>query len=141
MELKDRVAVITGASRGIGRAIALEMAKEGANLCIVYKSQDEHAKEVERQIKVIGREVLCIKADIAVQCQTEKFAEQVYEKFNCIDILINNAGIVKDFSFAGMEQQEWQEVIDTNLTGTFNMCKSVSRYMIMQKNGTLITPA
>jgi 3-oxoacyl-[acyl-carrier protein] reductase len=138
MKLRDKVAIITGASRGIGSAIAIEMAKEGADICIIYKSQDILANEVLKEVKEFRKEGIKIKGDIRDPDEAEKMIEAIFNKFQRIDILVNNAGIVKDYCFAGMEFKEWKEVIDTNLTGTFNMSKFVSKYMILQKSGKII---
>ena len=138
MKLKDKVAVITGASRGIGRAIALEMAKEGADICILYKSQDLLADKVLKEIKELRNKSIKIKVDIRDPEQTEKAIKDLLKIFQRIDILVNNAAKVQDYCFAGMELKEWKDVIDTNLTGTFNMCKAVSKKMILQRSGKII---
>lgn len=138
MNLTGKTAIITGASREIGRAIALEMAKEGANLCLVYKSHEAQAKEVLREVKKLGRKYLLLQGDISKYADTARIAEETFCKFKAIDILVNNAGITSDYSFAGMEPAEWQRVLDTNLTGTFNICQCVAKYMIMRKKGKII---
>ncbi|MGA1871476.1 MAG: 3-oxoacyl-ACP reductase family protein [bacterium] len=138
MKCKDKIALITGASRGIGRAIAIEMAKEGAIICIVYKSHDADADKVLKELKELRGESIKIKGDIRIPDHTERIVTTTYERFRRIDILVNNAAIVKDYCFPGMEWREWQDVIDTNLTATFTMCKFVSKHMILQKSGKII---
>ncbi|MEW6202015.1 MAG: 3-oxoacyl-[acyl-carrier-protein] reductase [bacterium] len=137
MILKDKIAVVTGAGRGIGREIALTFAREGAQLAVCSR----HAETIEpvaAQIQNMGGKVLSSVTNISVYEEVEKFAEKVYEEFNRVDVLVNNAGINIDNFFLRMKTEEWDKVIDVNLRGTFLCCRLFARRMIKQKGGRII---
>jgi len=135
----SKVALITGASRGIGKAIALELAKRGFNIVInaVHELPDEGVKAME-EIKRSGREVTFIKADVSKHEEAEKMVKESVEKLGRIDVLVNNAGINIDRFLINMTPEQWQKVIDIDLTGSFNCTKAVLPYMIQQGGGKII---
>jgi 3-oxoacyl-[acyl-carrier protein] reductase len=138
MKLKDKVALITGAAKGIGKAIALDMAKEGANIIVNYFQSREQAITVGKEIESMGRKVLVIKADVSKLEEIEKMVEVVYKEFGQINILVNNAGITINYPFLAMEQEEWNKVIAVNLNSVFLLSKAVGKYMVTQKEGKII---
>jgi 3-oxoacyl-[acyl-carrier protein] reductase len=138
MEFKDRVAVVTGGSRGIGRAIALRLAAGGAKCVVNYRSNEAAANEVVALISASGREAIAVQADVRRVDEAEsliKAARQAYER---VDILVNNAGTTRDTLIMRMSEADWDIVIDTNLKGTFNCIKAVSRIMMRQRYGRIV---
>jgi 3-oxoacyl-[acyl-carrier protein] reductase len=138
MQLKGKTAVVTGGSRGIGRAIALLLAEKGANVVVNYTSNSEAALEVVKKIEEMGAAAMAVKADVSKSDQVENLVNEVLNTFGSIDILVNNAGITRDNLIIRMTEQEFDEVINTNLKGAFICTKSVSRVMIKQKSGKII---
>lgn len=138
MNLLGKVALITGGSRGIGKEIALKFASLGADVIINYSRSDIKAKEVIAEIENMGRKGLIIQADVSKMEETIALIDKSLEKFNKIDILVNNAGITKDNLLMRMTEEEWNDVLNVNLTGTFNVTKSLIRKMIKQKGGSII---
>jgi 3-oxoacyl-[acyl-carrier protein] reductase len=123
MKLEDRTCVITGASRGIGRGIAEEMAGEGANVVVNYRSSEDEARETVETIRDAGGDAIMGQADVTNYEAVGEMREEVLDAFGPADILINNAGITKDTTFSRMSPDEWKTVIDVNLNGTFNATK------------------
>ena len=138
MRLKEKIALVTGASRGIGKAIALHLAEEGAQIIINYAKNSEKAKEVVAAVESTGGKALAMQADVSCWQEVEKMVDSIYEKFGRIDILVNNAGVNRDELLISMEKEDWDVVINTNLGGLFNCTKAVAKYMMMQKNGRII---
>lgn len=138
MDFKNRTAVITGASRGIGRAIAIKLSELGANIVINYSGSMESAKTLSDELELKGIKVLAIKTDVSNIKQVEEMFETIYNNFGCIDFLINNAGITKDALMLRMTNEDFDRVIDVNLKGTFNCTKTASKYMIKQRQGKII---
>ena len=136
--LKGKCAIITGASRGLGKAIALKLASLGANIVLNYRSSEKEAIEVENEIKEMGVEVLSIKGDISKLEEVENLVSVAKEKFGNIDIMVNNAGITKDTLILRMKEEDFDSVIDVNLKGVFNCLKSITPIMIKQKHGKII---
>lgn len=136
--LKDRIALVTGGARGIGRAIVFEFINKKAKVVFTYLKSDEAAAIVLDEIKELGGEAEAIKSDSRDYNQAKHVIEETINKFGRIDILVNNAGIIKDKALMLMEPSEWQEVIDTNLTGYFNMAKACIVTMMKQKSGNII---
>jgi 3-oxoacyl-[acyl-carrier protein] reductase len=134
----NKVAIVTGASRGIGRAIALELAQAGAKVAFTYLKNDEQAKSLLLEIEKIGLQALSFKGDVRNFDLCREFVEQVKSYFGGLDFLVNNAGITRDKAFMLMEKNDWQEVIDTNLTGYFNMCRSAIVTFLKQKSGNIV---
>jgi len=136
--LKGKCAIITGASRGLGKAIALKLASLGANIVLNYRSSEKEAKDVENEIKEMGVEVLSVKGDISKLAEVENLVSLAKEKFGNIDIMVNNAGITKDTLILRMKEEDFDSVIDVNLKGVFNCLKSITPIMIKQKSGKII---
>ena len=136
--LEGKVAIVTGGTRGIGRAIVKEFAYNGARVIFTYLNSESVAREVVAETKVYRTDVEAIKADARNYSDARKVVDDSLKKFGKIDILINNAGITKDKALMMMSPAEWQEVIDTNLTGYFNMAKACIVTMMKQKSGNII---
>jgi len=136
--LAGKTAIVTGGSRGIGREIALELARQGANIVINYRSRDEEAQKVAKEIQELGRETLIVQADISKFDQAEKLIKETKEKFSSIDILVNNAGITQDNLLIRMKEEEFDAVIDVNLKGTFNCIRHAAKIMAKQRSGKII---
>jgi 3-oxoacyl-[acyl-carrier protein] reductase len=136
--LRGQVAIVTGASRGIGKAIAQELAKVGATVVVNYASSNSAADEVVAEITRAGGNALPLKADVSQVEQVDALINAVMEKFNRIDILINNAGITRDTLLLRMKPEDWQAVIDLNLTGVFLCTRAVSKVMLKQRSGRII---
>ncbi len=138
MRLKDKVALVTGASRGLGKSIAIHLAEEGAFVVVNYAKSAEKAEEVVAAIQSSGGKALAMLADVTCFEEVEKMVDTIYEKFGKIDILVNNAGINRDELLMLMEKEDWEAVINTNLGGLFNCTKTVAKYMMLQKSGRII---
>ena len=138
MQFKDKVAVITGSSRGIGRAIALRLAEGGAKVVINYHSDETAAQDVVEQIRDAGGEALAVQADVRQVADAQNLIETAKKSFGRIDILVNNAGTTRDTLIMRMSEQDWDVVIDTNLKGTFNCIKAVTRQMMRQRYGRIV---
>jgi 3-oxoacyl-[acyl-carrier protein] reductase len=134
--LKDKVAVVTGASRGIGRAIALELAKEGAQVALNYATREP--LDLVEEIEALGGSALPIQADISQEAQVEALFQQVLAKWGRVDVLVNNAGITKDGLLLRMKTADWQAVINLNLTGVFFCTRAVAKIMLKQRSGRII---
>ncbi|MFC7392519.1 3-oxoacyl-[acyl-carrier-protein] reductase [Scopulibacillus cellulosilyticus] len=139
--LEGKAALVTGASRGIGRAVALELARLGANVAVNYAGSVESANEVVKEIQDLGREAASFQCDISDANAVQDMMKSVVSTFGRIDILINNAGITKDNLLMRMKEEEWDAVINTNLKGIFNTTKAVSRQMMKQRSGRIINMA
>jgi len=138
MQLKGRTALVTGGSRGIGRAIALALAEEGADVAVNYVSSETPAKQVVEQIHKIGRKAILAKADVADFPDTFRMAQDVLKEFGHLDILINNAGISSDKTFVKMDHASWRKVLAINLDGVFNCTKVFIDQMIKQNYGRVV---
>lgn len=136
--LSGKTALVTGASRGIGRAIALELAAAGADVAVNYAGSEEAAAAVAREIEGMGRRAVTIKADVGNAAEAEQMVSRTIEAFGHIDILVNNAGITRDNLIMRMKEEEFDQVINTNLKGVFNCIKSVTRPMMKQRSGRII---
>jgi 3-oxoacyl-[acyl-carrier protein] reductase len=139
--LRQRVAIVTGASRGIGRAIALALAAEGANVVVNYASSSAAAQEVVAAITDAGGTAVALQADVSKLEQVDSLLSQTIEKFGRVDVLVNNAGITRDTLLLRMKPEDWQAVIDLNLTGVFLCTRAVSKVMLKQKSGRIINIA
>ncbi|MBM7618956.1 3-oxoacyl-[acyl-carrier protein] reductase [Bacillus tianshenii] len=139
--LKGKTAVITGASRGIGRAIALELAGHGANIVVNYSGSEAKAYEVVEEIKQNGGNAIAIRANVANMEEVQSMMKESLEHFGTIDVLVNNAGITRDNLLMRMKEDEWDDVININLKGVFNATKAVTRQMMKQRSGRIINIA
>lgn len=135
------VAIVTGASRGIGRAIALELAKEGATVVVNYTRSAEAALEVVQTIEQQGGTAIAIAADVSVPEQVDTLVAKTVETYGRVDVLVNNAGITRDTLLLRMSLEDWQAVINLNLTGVFLCTRAVSKLMLKQKRGRIINIA
>lgn len=136
--LTGKTAVITGASRGIGKAVAMKFAKEGAQIAINYNGSKEKAEEVKQEIEALGVKAEVYQCNVSDYAACEEFLKQVVKDFGRIDILVNNAGITKDNLLMKMSEEDFDKVIEVNLKGTFNCIRFVSRQMLKQKGGRII---
>ncbi|CAM3354262.1 3-oxoacyl-[acyl-carrier-protein] reductase [Marinicrinis lubricantis] len=136
--LQNQVALVTGASRGIGRAIALELASSGADVAVNYAGSEQAAQEVVEQIEAMGRKAIKIKANVANAAEVDEMVQTVLQHFGKLDILVNNAGITRDNLIMRMKEEDFDAVIDTNLKGVFHCIKAVSRPMMKQRSGKII---
>lgn len=139
--LREQVAVITGASRGIGKAIAQELASEGASVVVNYASSSQAAEELVSEITAAGGSAVALQADVSKEEEVDKLIKTVLEKFNKIDILVNNAGITRDTLLLRMKPEDWQAVINLNLTGVFLCTRAVSKGMLKKRSGRIINIA
>ncbi|RJR13703.1 3-oxoacyl-[acyl-carrier-protein] reductase [Candidatus Parcubacteria bacterium] len=139
--LKGKTAVITGASRGIGRAIALDLAEQGANIVVNYSGSEAKAYEVVEEIKQMGGNAIAVRANVAYMEEVQAMMKESLEQFGTIDILVNNAGITRDNLLMRMKEDEWDDVININLKGVFNTTKAVTRQMMKQRSGRIINIA
>ncbi|BAY13163.1 3-oxoacyl-[acyl-carrier-protein] reductase [Calothrix sp. NIES-2098] len=137
-KLRGQVAIVTGASRGIGRAIALELASYGANVIVNYASSGAAADSLVAEITAAGGQALALQADVSKAEQVDSLFNAVIEKFKRIDILVNNAGITRDTLLLRMKPEDWQAVIDLNLTGVFLCTRAASKVMLKQRSGRII---
>jgi len=138
MKLEGRVAIVTGASRGIGRAIALTFAREGADVVVNYRSNESLAEEVVNEIRKMGRNALKVQAEVSNFEKVKQMVDLTLKEFGKIDILVNNAGIVRDRTLRKMTEEEWNDVITTNLTGVFYCTKAVIELMVEKGYGRII---
>ena len=136
--LKDKVAIVTGGTWGIGRAIALKLADQGANIVINYRNSDKEAEELKAILEEKGVKVLTVKCDISNFEDSKNLMDKCKEVFGKIDILVNNAGITKDTLIMRMKEEDFDNVIDVNLKGTFNCAKHASAIMLKQRFGKII---
>ena len=134
----EKYALITGATRGIGKQIAITLAKQGYNIALNYRKENEELENTKKEIEEIGVQVLAVKGDVANFEDCENFVKQVIERFGQIDVLVNNAGITKDMLLMRMKKEDFEQVIDTNLVGTFNVTKNVVPYMMKTRSGRII---
>jgi 3-oxoacyl-[acyl-carrier protein] reductase len=138
MRLKDQVAIVTGGSRGIGRAIVKALAAEGARVAFVYRGNQQAADSLVQEVQQLGGTIRAVQCDVCQLDQAQKCAEQVEKEWGQLDILVNNAGVIKDDLLVRMEPEAWQIVVQTNLGGTFNFCKAVGYTMMKQRRGRII---
>lgn len=138
MMLTGKVALVTGASRGIGRAIALHLAEQGADVAVNYAGSEAAAAEVVSAIEAMGRKAIKLRADVSSYQESEDLVKKTIEFFGKIDILVNNAGITRDNLIMRMKEEEFDQVIATNLKGVFNCVKAVTRPMMKQRFGRII---
>lgn len=139
--LEGKTAIVTGASRGIGRAIALELAKNGANVVVNYAGSQGKAEEVVNEIKSLGKDAIAVKANVANIDEVTALVKETIDTFGSVDILVNNAGITRDNLLMRMKEEEFDEVININLKGVYNCIKAVTRPMMKQRGGKIVNLA
>ena len=138
MRLAGKTALVTGGSRGIGKAIVWALAREGAKVAFIYRSNKEAADQLVSDLELDQREASAIQADVKSKEEADRVVEDLLEKWETIDILVNNAGIIRDGLLATMEADQWQDVIDTNLTSVYNFCHAVVRPMMSARSGRIV---
>src|SRR5437764_7439017 len=138
MKLKDQVALVTGGSRGIGRAIVKGLAAEGAKVAFVYRGSKEAAESLLQEIDQPPKTALALQVDVANFPEVESAVERVHKEWERLDILVNNAGIIRDDLFVRMEPDAWNSVLQTNLGGTYNFCRAAAYGMMRQRRGRII---
>ncbi len=136
--LKDKIVIVTGGTRGIGRAIVETFAQEGAHVLFTYLNNDVLAKEIESNLKKANSKAQGFKIDVKDYSQVDQWKENILDEYGKVDILINNAGIIKDKALAMMSKDEWDEVIETNLNGLFHVTKSFIVTFLKQRQGNII---
>lgn len=136
--LKGKNVIVTGATRGIGREIALTLAQNEANIAMNYRNLNSEVEDLINEIKSFGVDALAIKCDVSITEEVDNFVKEVKSHYNTIDVLVNNAGITKDGLILRMKEEDFDDVLDVNLKGTFNTTKSVSSIMVRQKYGKII---
>jgi acetoacetyl-CoA reductase/3-oxoacyl-[acyl-carrier protein] reductase len=136
--LEGKTALVTGGSRGIGRAIVIELAREGARVALNYQSSDEKAQAVASEVAALGGAAMLLKANVGVSQESRAMVKKVAEEFGRLDILVNNAGITRDCSLKKMTDEQWDEVINTNLNGYFYCTSAAIPIMSEQKYGRII---
>jgi 3-oxoacyl-[acyl-carrier protein] reductase len=134
-QLSGKTAIVTGGSRGIGKAIALELGRRGANVAFNFVRSQEEADKLKAELESMGVKAFAAQCDVANTESAAEFVKKVVEEFGTIDFLINNAGITRDTLVLRMKEEDWDSVIDTNLKGAFNFCKAVLRPMMKNENG------
>ncbi len=139
--LKGKNALVTGSSRGIGRAIALKLGKLGANVAVNYAGNEQKAEEVVTELEELGVKAIKIKADVAKESDVKKMVKETIDTFGSLEILVNNAGITRDNLLMRMKEEDFQDVIDTNLKGAFLCTKAVTRQMMRQRYGRIVNIA
>jgi 3-oxoacyl-[acyl-carrier protein] reductase len=138
MRLKDQVALVTGGSRGIGRGIVKAFAREGAKVAFVYRGSQAAADALVEEVKATGSAIVALQADVTNTEDVKKCIERVEKELGAVNILVNNAGIIKDDLFVRLEPEQWNAVLGTNLGGTFNFCHAVAYGMMKQRKGRII---
>ena len=138
MRLQGKNAIVTGGSRGIGRACVVQLAAEGANVAFIYSANQAAADSLVAELTAQGRNVRALKADVRDAKRAQEIADSLIAEWQRIDILVNSAGIVKDGLTGMMTDEQWRDVLDTNLGGTFNYCRAVTQPMLMQRSGSIV---
>ncbi len=138
MSFKDKVVLVTGSSRGIGRSIAVKFAKEGANVIVNYKHNIKEAELITDIISSYGNKCLCIQADVSNEKEVSSMIEKIIQEFGKIDVVVNNAGIAIDVDFNEREVRDWQDTLNTNLIGVFLVSKYAGKYMKQKQYGKII---
>jgi 3-oxoacyl-[acyl-carrier protein] reductase len=138
MNLAGRTAIVTGAARGIGRAICLELGRCGCNVAFTYLKSHGQAEKLSAELAAMGREVFCVQGSVSDFDSANAAVEEVHRRFGFVDYLVNNAGVVKDKLILRMSEEDWDEVVDTNLKGAFNFSRAVSSIMIKARFGSIL---
>ncbi len=141
MLLDGKCALVTGASRGIGRAVALKLASEGAKIALNFAGNEAAADAVRREIEAAGGQAILVKADVANEAAVQDMVQKTADAFGRIDILVNNAGITRDGLLARMKEEDWDAVLSTNLKGVFLTTKAVTKLMMKQRAGRIVNMA
>ena len=135
---ENKIALITGATRGIGKQIAITLAENGFDIAINYRKENEDLENTKKEIEKIGRKCVAVKGDVSSYEDCENFVKEVIAQYGKIDVLVNNAGITKDNLLMRMKREDFEDVLNVNLVGTFNVTKNVIPYMMKERNGRII---
>ena len=135
---ENKIALITGATRGIGKQIAITLAENGFDIALNYRKENEDLDNTKKEIEKIGRKCVAVKGDVSSYEDCENFVKKVIEQYGKIDVLVNNAGITKDNLLMRMKKEDFEDVLNVNLVGTFNVTKNVIPYMMKERNGRII---
>ncbi len=138
MRFEGKTVLVTGGSRGIGRAAVMRFAREGAKVAFLYRSRQTEADELAAQLRDAPGEVLAFQADVRDAARADEIVNQLLDRWQRLDVLVNSAGIVQDGLMGSMTRQQWLDVIETNLGGTYNYCHAVTQPMLMQRKGSII---
>ena len=138
MDLKDKVALVTGSSRGVGRAVALAYGKAGADIVVNYTSNEKAANEAVETIQSMGSQAIAVKGDVALKSDAENLVNSAIENFGKLDILVNNAGFTRPALMLKMEEEQWDQVVDIHLKGAFLCSQAAGRHMKEHKSGKII---
>ena len=138
MDLTGKVALVTGASRGIGQAVAVELAKAGADVIVNYIGNEAVAQETVEKVEALGRKALKIKADVGNADEVQAMVDEAHAAFGHIDVLVNNAGITRDGLLIRMKDSDWDDVLNINLKGVYLVSKAVAKFMVKQRSGRII---
>jgi 3-oxoacyl-[acyl-carrier protein] reductase len=138
MRLQDQVALVTGGSRGIGRAIVQAFAAEGARVAFVYRGSQQAAESLAGEVKQAGGTALALQADVTRSAEAQAVVERVEKDWGRFDVLVNNAGVIQDDLFVRLEPEAWDKVLQTNLGGTYNFCRAVAYTLMKQRRGRII---
>ncbi len=138
MRFEGRTVLVTGGSRGIGRASVIRFAREGAKVAFLYRSRQAEADELAAQLQDAPGEVLAFRADVRDAARADEIVNQLFDRWQRLDVLVNSAGIVQDGLMGSMTRQQWLDVIETNLGGTYNYCRAVTQPMLIQRKGSIV---
>jgi 3-oxoacyl-[acyl-carrier protein] reductase len=138
MRLEGKSAIVTGGSRGIGRACVARLAAEGAKVAMIYHSNQSAADSLVAELKAASADVRAMQADVRDLQRAHQIVDQLFEEWGKIDVLVNSAGIVQDGLLGAMTQEQWSNVVETNLGGTFNYCHAVTQPMMMMRSGSIV---
>lgn len=138
MRFKDKTVLVTGGSRGIGKAIALKFAAEGANIIVNYTSRNDAALKVVEEAKSFGVEAIAVKCDVSSLEDVEAMSKEILGTFDKVDVLVNNAGVTRDGLLIRMKEDDWNAVLDINLKGVFNTSKVIGKHMMKKKAGAIV---
>ena len=136
--LQGKTAIVTGATRGIGRGVAIKLAEQGADVAFTYVSSQDKALALEKELQDLGVKAKAYKSDASILLEAESFVKDVLENFSSIDVLVNNAGITKDNLLMRMSEEDFDRVLEVNLKSIFNMTKAVQRTMLKQRAGSIV---
>lgn len=138
MRLQEKIALVTGGSRGIGRACVRQLASEGATVTFVYHSKHQAAESLVAELAEAGYAVQAQQADVRDAKRAQEIVEKLVEQHQRIDVLVNSAGVVRDGLLGSMTDEMWRDVVETNITGTFNYCRAVTQHMMFQRSGSIV---
>ena len=138
MRLEGKIALVTGGSRGIGRAVVVQLAAEGADVTFLYRNNQEVAEKLAQELSSQGQKVTAVQADVRDAARAQQVVDQLIERTQRLDIVVNSAGIVLDGLMGAMTADQWRDVLETNLFGTYNYCRAVAQQMLYQRSGSIV---